>query len=210
MSDPQPTSVTTTSEKILQAALAVFLEVGFERANLDKVAARAGVTKPTVYSHFGSKIGLLQAVAQQQTQQALAQFSPNLKSTGNVRRDLMGFAKSFLTNTLQPDAIRVHRFAIVEAMTHPELVAPLLSAGPKKLAEMLQSYLAAETKAGRLCCKDSFLATQQLIGLLTGIDFLTIVISQHVPSEAELKKRIAAAVDVFLNSYAVPEHEHES
>jgi TetR/AcrR family transcriptional regulator, mexJK operon transcriptional repressor len=210
MPSPSPNPAASTNEKILQAALAVFLEVGFERANLDKIAAQAGVTKPTVYSHFGSKVGLLQAVAQQQAQQAITQFSPNLKSTGNVRRDLTGFAKSFLTNTLHPDAIRVHRFAIVEAMTHPELVAPLLSAGPKKLDEALQNYLDAETKAGRLRCRNPLLAAQQLIGLLSGMDFLAIIISQVVPSEAETRKRIASAIDVFLNSYAVKEHKHES
>jgi TetR/AcrR family transcriptional repressor of mexJK operon len=210
MSDPQSTSTNSTSDKIVQAALAVFLNVGFERANLEKIAAQAGVTKPTVYSHFGSKIGLLQAVAEQQARQALTQFSPSLKSTGDVRRDLTGFAKSFLINTLHPEAIRMHRFAMVEAMTHPELVAPLLNAGPQKLAEVLQKFLEAETKARRLCCKNPLLAAQQLIGLLTGMDFLAIIISQLVPSEAEIKKRISSAIDVFLNTYAVPEHEHES
>jgi TetR/AcrR family transcriptional regulator, mexJK operon transcriptional repressor len=210
MSDAQPISASSTSEKILQAALAVFLDVGFERANLEKVAAQAGVTKPTVYSHFGSKVGLLKAVAQQQAQQVITQFSPSLKSTGNVRRDLTGFAKSFLSNMLGPDAMRVHRFAIVEAMTHPELVAPLLSAGPQKLDEVLQAYLEAETKSKRLRCANPLLAAKQLIGLLIGMDFLTIVVSQDVPSEAEIKKRIASAIDVFLNTYAASEHEHES
>lgn len=210
MSGPLPNPAVSTSEKILQAALAVFLEVGFERANLDKIAAQAGVTKPTVYSHFGSKVGLLKAVAQQQAQHVITQFSPSLKSTGNVRRDLTGFAKSFLTNMLGPEAMRVHRFAIVEAMTHPELVAPLLSAGPQKLDEVLLNYLEAETAAGRLRCKHPLLAAKQLIGLLIGMDFLAIVVSQVVPNEAEIKRRITSAIDVFLNSYAVAEQNHES
>lgn len=199
----------STSEKILQAALAVFLEVGFDRANLDKIAALAGVTKPTIYSHFGSKVGLLQAVAQQQSQQALAQFSPSLQSSGNIRRDLTEFAAAFLKSMLHPDAIRMHRFAIVEAMTHPELVAPLLSAGPQKLAEVLQHYLRTESKAGRLRCKNPLLAAQQLLGLLAGSEFLAVVISQVPPGEAEIKRRIASAVEVFLNSYAVVEEHHE-
>ncbi len=210
MTDPIQNPAISTSERILQAALEVFLEAGFERANLDKIAAVAGVTKPTVYSHFGSKVGLLQAVAQYQTQHALTQFSPNLKSTGDVRRDLTGFGRSFLTSMLHPDAIRLHRFAIVEAMTHPELVAPLLSAGPQKLTAVLQNYLHEETKAGRLRCKNPLLAAQQLLGLLAGLDFLSIVISQVVPSESDIKKRIASAIDVFMNSYAVKEHKHES
>lgn len=209
MSDPMSVTANSTSERILHAALAVFLEVGFDRANLELVAARAGVTKPTVYSHFGSKVGLLQAVAQSQAQQALIQFSPNLRSTGNVRRDLIGFSKSFLSNMLHPDAIRMHRFAIVEAMTHPELVAPLLSAGPQKLTETLQLYLESETKAGRLRCKNSLLAAQQLLGLLAGMDFLAIVISQMVPSEADIKKRVTSSVDVFLKYYAAEERSNE-
>ncbi len=57
----------------------------------------------------------------------------------------------------------MHRFAIVEAMTHPELVAPLLSTGPQKLVAVLQEYLKEETKAGRLRCKNPVLAAQQLI-----------------------------------------------
>lgn len=210
MSEPILNPVVSTSDKILQAALAVFLEVGFDKANLERIASLAGVTKPTVYSHFGSKVGLLQAVAQQQAQHALTQFSPNLKSTGNVRRDLTGFAKSFLANMLHPDAIRMHRFAIVEAMTHPELVVPLLSAGPQKLVAVLQNYLDAEAKAGRLRCKNPLLAAQQLIGLLAGMDFLAIVISQVIPSESEIKKRTTSAIDVFLNTYAAVEQGHES
>ncbi|XZE35617.1 TetR/AcrR family transcriptional regulator [Pirellulaceae bacterium SH501] len=210
MSDRQPIHSVSTSEKILQAAFAVFLEVGFERANLDNIAALAGVTKPTVYSHFGSKVGLLQAVAQQQAHQVISQFSHNLKSTGNVRRDLQGFAKSFLTSMLSAEAMRVHRFAIVEAMTHPELVAPLLSAGPQKLDEVLREYIATETKAGRLRCKSPLLAAKQLLGLLIGMDFVAMVVSQIVPNEAEIKKRISSAIDVFLNTYAVPEESHEN
>ncbi|MFO0818611.1 MAG: TetR/AcrR family transcriptional regulator [Pirellulales bacterium] len=210
MSDPRTVAANTTREKILQAALEVFLDVGFERANLEKVAARAGVTKPTVYSHFGSKIGLLEAVAEQQMQRAITLFSPTLASTGDVRRDLTSFGKSFLKNMLHPAAIRMHRFAIVETLTHPELVAPLLGVGPLKLEEVLQQYLETETKAGRLCCQNSLLAARQFIGLLTGADFLTILVTQVVPSDAELKKRITAAIDMFLKAYATAESADEN
>ncbi len=209
MSHQLPSSASSTREKILLAALEVFLELGFERANLEKVAAKAGVTKPTVYSHFGSKIGLLEAIADHQHQQALSQFSPSLKATGDVRSDLTAFGRSFLANVLHPNAIRMHRFAITEAMTHPELVAPLLSAGPEKLTEVLQRYLEAVTKAGKLRCKNSSLAAQQLMGLLIGMDFPSVVLSQKPPSDSEIKKRVTSAVDIFLKYYE-PERDHES
>ena len=40
--------------QILDAALAVFAERGFQNASMDAVAERVGVTKPVVYTHFGS------------------------------------------------------------------------------------------------------------------------------------------------------------
>lgn len=48
-------------QQILDAALAVFGERGFTGASMDAVAERVGVTKPVVYTHFGSKEGLLLA-----------------------------------------------------------------------------------------------------------------------------------------------------
>src|SRR5918999_3485659 len=47
--------------QILDAAIAVFGERGYQSASMDQVAERVGVTKPVLYTHFGSKHGLLLA-----------------------------------------------------------------------------------------------------------------------------------------------------
>src|SRR3954470_3548476 len=44
--------------QMLDAALEVFTERGFEAASMDEIARRVGVTKPMLYSYFGSKEGL--------------------------------------------------------------------------------------------------------------------------------------------------------
>jgi AcrR family transcriptional regulator len=48
---------------IIEAARALIAAEGFHRASLVDVARQAGVTRATVYQHFGSKLGLLEAVA---------------------------------------------------------------------------------------------------------------------------------------------------
>jgi AcrR family transcriptional regulator len=47
---------------VLEAAEEIFAARGFARASMAEIAARAGVTKPVLYDHFGSKDGLLAEV----------------------------------------------------------------------------------------------------------------------------------------------------
>jgi AcrR family transcriptional regulator len=49
-------------QQILQAALEVFAEKGFRAATMDEIAARAGITKGTIYLYFPSKEELFVAM----------------------------------------------------------------------------------------------------------------------------------------------------
>ncbi|QWF85005.1 TetR/AcrR family transcriptional regulator [Amycolatopsis sp. CA-230715] len=53
-----------TRRNILDATRRHLVEAGFHRLSLEQVAADAGVTRVTVYRRFGSKLGLLDAVAE--------------------------------------------------------------------------------------------------------------------------------------------------
>jgi len=48
-------------QQLLDVAEQVFAEQGYSAASMDDIAIRAGVTKPVLYSHFGSKEGLVVA-----------------------------------------------------------------------------------------------------------------------------------------------------
>jgi AcrR family transcriptional regulator len=70
---PQPSSPTATAapyriatDRILDAATAVFAREGFDRANMDVIAAEAAATKPTLYSRFGSKESLFKAAVERE------------------------------------------------------------------------------------------------------------------------------------------------
>jgi AcrR family transcriptional regulator len=53
-------------ERILDAACAVFAAEGFDRAKMATIAARAGITKPTLYARFGSKDRLFAAAVRRE------------------------------------------------------------------------------------------------------------------------------------------------
>lgn len=52
-------------EKILHGAMQEFLAHGYAGTSMDRVAAQAGVSKATVYSHFHDKEGLFKALIEQ-------------------------------------------------------------------------------------------------------------------------------------------------
>lgn len=57
--------------QVLDAAVAVFSEQGFHGASMDDVAARAGLSKPMVYAHGGSKDELFAACLQREAERLL-------------------------------------------------------------------------------------------------------------------------------------------
>ncbi len=60
-----------TRQQIIDAAYTLFYQRGFMRTGVDAVAHAAGITKRTLYQHFGSKDDLIEAVLEHQHQMAL-------------------------------------------------------------------------------------------------------------------------------------------
>ncbi|WP_263351303.1 TetR/AcrR family transcriptional regulator [Acidicapsa acidisoli] len=58
----------TTRTALLQAARKIFVREGFERAQIDDIAAEVGRTRGAVYTHFESKEDLFLSVLEQQMQ----------------------------------------------------------------------------------------------------------------------------------------------
>jgi AcrR family transcriptional regulator len=83
--------------QILDAARAVFAERGFQNASMDAVAERVGVTKPVVYTHFGSKEGLLLACLAQARAELLEVTTAASASSDNLEDALRRGTLAFFT-----------------------------------------------------------------------------------------------------------------
>ena len=60
----QPAERSASAQRVLDAALELFAEHGFEGTSLQQIADRLGVTKAAVYYHFRSKDDLLSALVE--------------------------------------------------------------------------------------------------------------------------------------------------
>jgi TetR/AcrR family transcriptional repressor of mexJK operon len=201
---------TATRDRILDAATELFLGRGYGSTNLEQVAAKAGVTKPTVYSHFGSKQGLLDAMIARHTDVRLQHFASRLHGRGDPRSDLMQFAEAFVTTVMSEEARAWQRLGTAESDRYPELGAAFFNSGPKRVFEALADYLRREKKAGRLTFPNAHRAAEQFLGMLVGMDLLRSLVGQPKTTPAELKKRCRETVAVFLSAYGTEASEHPS
>src|ERR1700712_1593960 len=74
-------------EQLLDVGRTLFAEKGFEATSIEEIAARAGVSKPVVYEHFGGKEGLYAVVVDREMQSLLDMVTSAL--TGDNPRALV-------------------------------------------------------------------------------------------------------------------------
>lgn len=100
---------------ILQATLDVFAEEGYAGVNIDRVAARAGVGKATIYRRYSSKAELVVEAVR-----CGAHVDDRLPDTGDLRADLTSMMQPLIDRLRGDDAQLLTTFAL-ERLHDPEL-----------------------------------------------------------------------------------------
>src|ERR1700681_113961 len=67
-------------EQLLDVGRSLFAEKGFEATSIEEIAARAGVSKPVVYEHFGGKEGLYAVVVDREMGELLDRLTAALSA----------------------------------------------------------------------------------------------------------------------------------
>jgi AcrR family transcriptional regulator len=93
--------------QLLDVARKLFAERGFEAASIEEIAHRAGVSKPIVYEHFGTKEGIYEVVKDREVEALIAQITDSL--VGDNPRVLLEQAASALLTYVetQTDGFRI-------------------------------------------------------------------------------------------------------
>ncbi len=87
--------------RIIDAAVELFYEKGYEQTTLEAVAERLGVTKPFIYSHFSSKAELLADICSRGIGAASAAMDGVLHLEAGPARKLAIFGRRFVTAVLE-------------------------------------------------------------------------------------------------------------
>jgi AcrR family transcriptional regulator len=148
MINNQPSFRTLSREerrnRIVWAAKHVFLELGLDDASMDDVAARAGTTKPTVYSHFKSKDELFAAVIHLIKELFLNKLRSPDDYADEPAEAIAQFCGRFVELICWRDAVGYQRVALSAASRSPAMARAvydtIFSAACKSLAKYLRVH----------------------------------------------------------------------
>ena len=191
-------------EAIINAAMAEFQENGFAGTSMDKIAARAEVSKRTVYNHFPGKEMLFVEIMQQLWQRAMGAEQISYEPLTPLREQLSGLLFNKLELMAQPDFLALARVTMAEMIHNPEWARGILekiSHNESALVDWLRQAVADQ----RLKPLDPEFAANQLYSLLKGFAFWPqLTMGQPMPSPEQQQHIVDAAIEMFLARYQTP------
>ena len=200
MSNVQPTYHQRVAREkralIVAAATALFLELGYDRTSLARIAERSGVSRATLFKQFPSKAALFDAIVTESWSTAGEEDSP---PGGNVVDGLRTIGSRYAELLSRPQMTDLFRIVIAELPRFPELAHAQFSQGKMPYFESVRGYLLAQHKAGTVRVEDADLAATQFLGMISNYVFWPTLL---VPGWEVGAERVAQVVDEAVRTIA--------
>jgi TetR/AcrR family transcriptional repressor of mexJK operon len=189
---------------IARAALDLFVRDGYERTSVDAIAAEAGVSKRTVYSHYGDKERLFLAVVEDTYDGLMGQVRDiadrELDRPGDARQKLTAFITAVaraISGSQQRSALI--RLIISEAPRFPALVHRWQDR--RSVSSLLARALASLPPGSGLAIDDPARAADYLSALTFGQINSRSLFGLAQLSDADTEALIQGGIDVFLRAF---------
>ncbi|QZD88755.1 TetR/AcrR family transcriptional regulator [Qipengyuania aurantiaca] len=193
---------TAKREAILAAASRAFFDSGFAATSIEQVAADAGVSKVTVYNHFGDKRGLFAAAVECECEKMRDQFAVAPDMRGSLRERLTAIGEAMVAFLSRPEMVQFERRIAAETEHEPAIGVAFLASGPHRMKAAFAGLMRAMVEAGEVRIDDVELAVEQFAAMCKGMGDLERRFG-HPGDPQRDRERIEGAVEVFCRAYAV-------
>jgi TetR/AcrR family transcriptional repressor of mexJK operon len=189
---------------IAAAALALFARDGYERTSVDAIAAEAGVSKRTVYSHYGDKENLF-LLAARETYDVMRDrvgdiVNRTLLDVDDVEESLTACIREIVrTITRAPERATLIRMVISEAPHFPALLDLWRDRG---ILPLITEPLARLAASGRLATDDPAQAADHLSALTFGQINNKSMMGTVPLTDAAADRIITSGIRLFMRAYA--------
>lgn len=193
----------TNRAAILDAAVRLFLESGYDRTSLARVAQSAGVSKATLFKQFPTKAELFEATV------LTAGGSPDAEvvdpRTGDFHAGLVALGRAYAELLTRPRMIALMRVVIAESPRFPELQERTFDFGTLPVLATLGRYLRAEHAAGTADIEDPETASAQFLGMIASAIFWPrLVHGTWTITDDEQLRAVDEAARTIAARYAAP------
>jgi TetR/AcrR family transcriptional repressor of mexJK operon len=189
---------------ILRAATEVFLRHGYLGTSMDEIAARADVSKQTIYKHFTDKERLFREIVES-TVDEISDPNSNevldLQDSGDVEADLRHFARRQLARVMQPKVLRLRRLVIGEGSRFPALARAFYERGPGRTITALAAAFERLAERGLLVVDDPLLAATHFNWLIMSAPLNEAMLCADDEPFTDIEHYADAGVRVFLAAY---------
>jgi AcrR family transcriptional regulator len=145
-------------EQLVQVGRAMFAEKGFDGTSIEEIAARAKVSKPVVYEHFGGKEGLYAVVVDREMSNLLGRLTKVL-SAGQHPREMVEQAALVLLTYIEEET---DGFRILSRDSTAGAFSSLLN----DIATQVEYVLAREFGQRGISPKYAAMYAQMLVGMV--------------------------------------------
>jgi AcrR family transcriptional regulator len=189
--------------RIMEAARSHFYAHGLERASIDAIAADAGVSKMTIYSHFASKEGLFEAVVRDRTDRVVGGLSGiDALDPQQPSKALLAIGEQFLMLAREEDTLGHFRSLYGAAGAQREACEAFYRQGADRLIADLAAYLRRAHAQGSLNVRHPRLAADLFLAMFMGDGYIRGMLMLDVPDAREDRALLREAVRVFMAAYA--------
>ena len=189
-------------QAILDAAKTLFLTKGYANTSMDAVAAEAGVSKLTVYSHFNDKETLFSAAVMAKCEEQLPPLFFELPQGVAVETVLLNIARGFHHLINSDESVNLHRLIMALGSQDPKLSLIFFEAGPQRMLLGMERLLSKVDQSGELRIDKPHNAAEHFFCLLKGAANFRLLFGCGEPlTEEAAESHVREVVGLFMRAY---------
>jgi TetR/AcrR family transcriptional repressor of mexJK operon len=189
-------------EAILEAAKALFLSLGYANTSMDAVAAAAGVSKLTVYSHFTDKQTLFGSAVMATCHTQLPELIFELPDGVPLDQVLLNIARGFQALISSDESVKLSRLIIALGSQDPGFGQFFYEAGPKRVLGEMEALLRSVAERGLLQIDNPLRAAEHFFCLIKGApDYRLLLGCAPALSVDEAEVHVREVVGLFMRAY---------
>ena len=190
-------------DRIIRAAAKLFLEKGYDSVSINDIIEAAGGSKETIYSNYGNKRKLFEAVVQQMCAEVTIRI--DMRPIGTLEEQLTRIAHSFLSKVVSPQILAFHRLMTSIGKTFPAAARLFYKTGPQRVYRLLTDWIVLQQENGKIR-KDVDAARLAVLfhDMLVGDELLSrlTAASNGKGRAAHIDETVRLAVSIFLAACA--------